>query len=384
MNRKLLFGIFLLVFIVACSKAPEHNKDIKYVDVSFDKGNEYSKLSDLPASVNYIPLMTSDDILINEISKIVIEGEFIYVADGLSLYKFSSDGVFICKIQKNGPGPDEYLSISDFLIDNDGMAWILSRNNKKVINYSWDGEVIDVFELDRWVSGIYFMNDDGLILYCGNEIGSNDYKLNAIDLKTKELTDIFLRIDPHKANYLHVRSPNHFVSAQNKTLFYEVFNDTIYSIEKNNISPYLYLNIDNKNIPASFYENDYANIAVFFQSLFTHPYGYGIILFFESENNYVTSYYYDKECYLNITAKNNAYSHTIKAIHDDIGLYNYPINFTELTFFADTNKLIMVVYPNEIMDYANTNLSKEEYATIKEKINYTSADQNPLIIVVTM
>jgi hypothetical protein len=381
MNNNLLLKIFILVFTVACSKAPESSEGIKRIDVSFDKRKESVKMSDMVASVNYIPLITSDDVLINEISKVVNDGEFIYVADRLSLYKFSLDGVFICKIQKNGPGPDEYLSISDFQIDNNGLAWILSQSNKKIINYSWDGEMIGLLELDIWVNSFYFMNDDRVFLYCGNETDNNEYRLNTIDLKTKEPANSFLKIDSHKSTYLHlVGSTNHFFNFQDKIRFYEIFNDTIYSIEKNNITPYLYLNIDNKNIPPSFYEDDYANIADFFQNLFTHSYGYGIKFFFENENSYITSYYYDKECYLNITAKNNAHSYNIKTIHDDMELYNYPINFTDLTFFPDKNGLLIVAYPNEIMDYANENLSKEACEKIKEKIKYTSEDQNPLII----
>jgi hypothetical protein len=384
MNNKSLLTIIILVFTIACSEAPESNDEIKQVNVSFDKENERIKMSDMATSVSYIPLMTSDDVLINEISKVVNDGEFIYVADRLSLYKFSSDGALVRKIQKSGSGPDEYLSIADFQIDGNGLAWILSRNNKKIMNYSWDGEVIESLELDTRVNTIYFMDDDRLILYCGNETDNNDCRVNTIDLKTKERKDSFLRIDTHKSTYLHVNSTNHFFSFQDKAVFYELFNDTVYSIEKNSIAPYLYLNIDNKNIPPSFYENDYANIADFFQNLFTHSYGYGITLFFENKNNYVTSYYYDKECYLNITAKNNAYCHNIKTIQDDIALYNYPINFTNLTFFPDNNGILMVVYPNEIMDYANENLSEEECANIKKKINYISEDQNPLIIVLAM
>jgi hypothetical protein len=369
---------------MACSKAPDSNEGLKYANVSFDKENESIKMSDMVTSVNYIPLITSDDVLINEINKVIHNGEFIYVADRSSLYKFSFDGVFICKIQKNGSGPDEYLSITDFQIDTDGLPWILSRSNKKLMNYSWDGEVTASFELDTWVNAIYLMNDNRMILYCGNETDNNEYRLNTIDLKTKETENSFLGIDTHKATYLHVRTANHFFSFQNKILFYEAFNDTIYSIEKNDISPYLYLNIDNKNIPPSFYENDYTDIADFFQNLFTHTYGYGINLFFENENKYIASYYYDKECYLNITEKENAYRYNIKTIHDDIALYNYPINFTGLTFFPDNCGLLIVVYPTEIMDYANENLSKEECANIKEKIKYLSEDQNPLIIVLTM
>jgi hypothetical protein len=372
------------VLTIACSKAPEGNDGIKQINVSFDKEKECIKMSEMVASVSYIPLITSDDVLINEIEKVVSDGGFIYVSDGLSLYKFSSDGAFIGKIQKNGSGPDEYLSISDFLIDGNGLPWILSGGNKKIMNYAWDGEVIKSFDLDIRVSRISFMNDDSMILYCGNETDNNEYRLNTIDLKTKERKNSFSKIDTHKATYLHVGSMNHFFSFQNKLRFYEVFNDTVYSIENNDITPYLYLNIENKNIPPSFYENDYANVMDFFQSLFTHSYGYGITLFFESENNYVTSYYYNKECYLNITAKNNTYSHNIKTIKDDIALYNYPVNLTGLTFFPDNNGLLMVVYPHEIMDYAKENLSKEECAKIKEKINYTSEDQNPLIIVLTM
>lgn len=379
MKNNLLIILLLLIFIGSCKKSTDTGIEAFYIHINDEKETIY--MSELFSSAKYIPLVTDTESIINEIIKIYTDDNHVYIADRLSLYKFSMHGSLISKIQKNGPGPDEYISISDFQIDADSTVWILSRNSKCLYKYSWENELIEKIQLNNWVSNIYLIDSDNMMLYNGNEIESNGSRLEIVNLKEKKIINEYLKTDVNKSTYLHVRSKNHFYSDSHMTYFYELFNDTIYSINKDSVSPLHYVNIDNKNIPSSFFDKSYENIMDFFQNLSKSSYAYGINVFIENKEKYLISYYYNKECYVNVTWKNDFHQYNCKTIFDDIGLHQYPINFSDLSFFSCNNKVIIPLLPSDIIEYACEYLTEKEIQEVKKKINYISDDQNPVVLI---
>ena len=63
------------------------------------------------------------------------------------------------------------------------------------------------------------------------------------------------------------------------------------------------MNILDKNIPASFYDVEYADVSYFFRALFLNNYAYGTSLFLESETMYLYSYYYKNNVTLRLFQK---------------------------------------------------------------------------------
>lgn len=86
------------------------------------------KISDYAKSIEYIPLKTDSNFLIDEIKQIIVENNYIYILDKSSLCKiFDITGNFIKNIGRKGQGPEEYLyarsmdihpNINRFYFDN--------------------------------------------------------------------------------------------------------------------------------------------------------------------------------------------------------------------------------------------------------------------------
>lgn len=381
---------FILISILGCKKSDKQDiNEITLLSISEGVTQDKVSMSEITKSAKCISLVTNDDLLINDIVKVIHQGNNIYVADRMNLYKFDENGSVLSKISKSGSGPGEYINITDFAINADSTVWVLCRSSKKLINYDWNSIVKENIELNNWVSNIYKIDNDRLCLYLGNEVGGdNQYQLKVLNTQTKTTESESLPIDSKKAKYLHVKSINHFAPSNtvDNIYFFELFNDTIYKLSDNKTIPTYNFSINDKNIPRSFFDTEYKDVMDFFQTLFKNNYAYGTNIFMESISKYVFSYYYKSECHMAIIPKNENHSSVnFKIIEDDINLYQYPINLTDLNLFIqNNNELILALTPAEIITYATDNLGKEKVEELKKTLKYTDEDQNPILILMQM
>ncbi len=135
----------------------ENNEDfitLKVVD-KFELSN-YFNFDDIIDSIWYLPLETNKQSLIENIEKVIIHNECVYVLDIFSnrLLKFNSTGGFITQIGKEGRGPEEYISPIDFEIINDEILVLDDRPNN-IKYYSLDGKFLKkeniVFRMNHFI-----------------------------------------------------------------------------------------------------------------------------------------------------------------------------------------------------------------------------------------
>jgi hypothetical protein len=341
------------------------------------------------SSINCVSLNTTDDLLIDNIIKIIHKDNLIYVADRYALYKFDENGDVLGTIKKNGRGPDEYLSVSDFEIDTNETVWILSRSEKKLYQYTWDSEMKRDMELNCWVSKIHLISPEEMYLYIGNERDENNqHQLKKINQKTNIVINNYLEIDEKKAKFLHVNSVNHFSKELKNegVYFFNIFDDGVSKLFKDTISSAFQVDIIKKSIPASFFDNEYKDVSEFFQFLLKGNFAYGTTLFVEYENQYLFSYYYDQECHIALISKETKESILdFRIIVEDKYLLGYPINLTEQNIFIQqNNELIIPLIPSDIMQYAEKELSVENKNKLKQIIHYKDEDQNPVLLIVNI
>jgi len=377
---------FILLCLAACSSMQKET--VKTLTVAKTSTDNIA-MSEISSSVKTVALKTSDSLLIGSISKIMHQGNIIYLSDGNALYKFNNNGKFMGKIDKKGDGPDEYKGISDFQIDSNNDVWILSRKGKQLSLFGWDGSMKNSIKLNNLVSTICLLSDKTMYLFSGNETdGDNNAQIKRLNLQTKQMEESYLPINSKKAQYLFVKSPNHFNRAQSsdKAYFFDIFNDTVYQVTEANITPAYYIDINKKNIPSSFFDSNYENIMVFFQALFKHDYAYGTAIFGESGKNYIVSYFYNKQRHLALINKNNSKTKDFIGINNDVDLMNYPIALTgdKPFFIQNDNELIFALQPSEIIDYAEQNPAKVNLDKLKQTIKYTGVDQNPIVVFAKM
>jgi hypothetical protein len=347
---------------------------------------EEAKSSELFSSVSIVSLETNQDVLLNdEIVKIDRRGDYIYVADYYSVYKFDADGSLLKKMSKPGPGPEEYLNIVDLEVIDEDSFWILCRENQTLYKYNWDGELLNRIQIDCWAFKMYLLSPELMCLYIGNAMDENNqHQLRTINLTTREVTDRYKEIDPKEARYNHIFPTSLFSSSPNKGIYYfNVFHDNIYELRDGAFSPVYYIDILNKNIPNSFFDEEYADIRDFFEAVFRRDFAYGTDLFVESDDVFLFSYMYDKTCHYSFISKETKESFVdCTTIVEDVALQGYPIKLTEMdAFIQKNNELILPVQPFDVMQYAQENMSAEEISRLKQKLKLSEDDQNPVLLI---
>ncbi|MDR2765300.1 MAG: 6-bladed beta-propeller [Tannerella sp.] len=210
---------------------------------------------------------------------------------------------------------------------------------------------------------MYFLSPEKVCLYIGNEMDANNrYQLRTVDLRTDSVINNHLEIDIRKANYLHVHSANHFSSAfgrEDEMYFFDIFDDEIYKWAKDDLKPVFRVNINHRNIPPSFYRNNYSDVSVFFQALFKNSYAYGTVLFVEYGKDWLYAYFYDRACHFALISRETREATLdFKTIVEDVALSGYPVNLTEQScFIQDNNELILPLLPSDIIEYAENHFN---------------------------
>lgn len=375
---------FLLLLCTACSHQVK-NESLEKINVLLSSKKAVLPISDFASSVECIPLAAKDSVVIDELVRVIIKDDFIYAADNASLYKFTETGNLISSICHRGNSPSEYINISDFQIDKDGCVWMLSRNNKTLYKYAWNGDLEKKILLGHWIEKIYLLDKGKMLLYAGNEKSKSfEHTLYVLDLETGTMTNKSLMINDNKSTYLHVKSLNHFSCNGEQNYFYQMFNDTIFYInEKGMPVPKYFMNLDGKNIPVSFYKRNYRDIMDFFQNLFKDNYAYGTGLFINSNNSFLFSLCYGGHTYWCVMHGKECMMST--TLTDDICLYNYKIELSELPYFVQKdNSVILALSPYLIMDYAENNLNEEQRNNVFRLLQYSGEDQNPILLKIKM
>jgi hypothetical protein len=110
------------------------------IDIEGNINNKKNiKLSSLGKELQYIPLETRPECLINEIYKVEINESYIFVSAFTKLLQFDNNGVFIRQIGSQGRGPAEYLSVKDFCIDNEKKE-VLIISTGRLMTFSFEGK----------------------------------------------------------------------------------------------------------------------------------------------------------------------------------------------------------------------------------------------------
>jgi hypothetical protein len=181
--RKILCSICAITFVGAVtvnlfyschSKINIISNDIKnyQVKVSEDKDKVF-QWNDFVDKIELIPLETTDNSLIGDLSSGIITDEDIFIHDFIykSLLNFDISGKFKRKIGSRGRGPGEYLEIRDFCIGDDGNLYTLDY--KKIHCYEKNtGVHIKSWSFDAGVGfnplNMIIYDEDNYFLWCSN------------------------------------------------------------------------------------------------------------------------------------------------------------------------------------------------------------------------
>jgi hypothetical protein len=217
--------LFLLVTIsFSCNS---HQTDLYEIDPRNFIDNKIT-LAEIADDINYTPLDNS--IPLGKIRRLRIANNYIYLSTmDAGIMQFDRNGKFIRKIGNRGRGPEEYLYDQYFAVDEfTGNIFVLDLNKLKV--YSRTGIFLRDFTYKdpiSWVAGdIEIYNS---FLFFPDYIRKGNSKFNWIFLDTVG------NLVSKKENFVPPFQTNATIDGciyrfENKLFYFNIFNDTIFSI----------------------------------------------------------------------------------------------------------------------------------------------------------
>lgn len=362
------------------------------VNINLEIDKPSIPLSTVFNKLRLIKLETTANSLIGDISRVYIKSDTLYMTDGLSIYVFTMDGHLVRKIWHRGNGPYEYTNISDFQFDTKSRHFeVLNRGLRKIVIYDAKGTAQAEYGIDRWANSLATLNNNLRVVYSGNEIEEgNSHKLTMLNGFTKQ--EAYLPINASRAAYLHVRGVSNFYRIKDTLLFYEPFNDTIYSISPSGIGKRYVVGINpEKIIPNTFFQKGYRYIFEFFNDLKRTHYAYGILGLIETKNSLLFSY---NVCMGDSIApvfvhynKCNGASIAFRTLHDDLASHWVDFDLARFNMFPqDNGKAILVIPAHEFVSLFSQAIlpsgrmdENKTPAELKYLVNSTKVNDNPIL-----
>jgi hypothetical protein len=212
MKNKNIIVLFLLALaLYSChSKINIISDDIKnyQVKTSEDKDKVF-QWNDFVDKIELIPLETTDNSLIGNLSGGIITDEDIFIHDFIykNLLNFDISGKFKRKIGSRGRGPGEYLEIRDFCIGDDGNLYTLDY--QKIHCYDKNtGVHIKSWSFDAGVGynplNMIIYDEDNYFLWCPDpdvrDKSKGEYYLMKKIVKGKAKSEYFKYEYPSSSN----------------------------------------------------------------------------------------------------------------------------------------------------------------------------------------
>ncbi len=222
-----------LIILFSCKNQTETKETL----ITFENALEYDENTISFESARFVKLENHEDAFIGENVIMKMVGGKIYLLDNQnqgSLLCFDREGNFINKIGQKGRGPEEYNALFDFSIRND-TAYLLGRSDKSFIySYLLSGDFINKIEIPQRSANFELLPDKNFLINSQYAYGTENRLF--IMSETGDVEKAFL---PNKkdSHYDYVEPGYGLSQSEEAILLCEVYNDTIYSFENNELTP---------------------------------------------------------------------------------------------------------------------------------------------------
>jgi len=224
--------------------------------IEWDKGEEL--LSTITSEIEYIALETTDESLIGSVSRIAkLKNGNLVIGNNEQLFLFSSTGQFIRPVSRMGNAPMEYTRVRTVIANpQTGGFYLLST--RKVLEFDSQGEYVNHFSTAVSLSEMVISPEGDLI---GHQISvPKDPKeteptlfLHRYDGQGNEVQQ-YENITPRMGgeNIVSIMTPiRPLYRYRDNVRFNEFGNDTVFTILKEGLKPYIILDLGKMQMSAS-------------------------------------------------------------------------------------------------------------------------------------
>lgn len=258
MNTCILFCLLTMISISFSCKKEIQEKENKIIDVETavnTKDFSILNLSDYAESVQYIPLETSDSVLIQNINNIYYEEGHIIINDtDKRILVFDTSGKFQNYISKTGQGPGEFIKLEVInIFPDNNYCYILDRDSK-ILKYNLDGTFIKSIKIKTPENHLIY-NLKSLtpsVFVCNFASGMQSYFRFAIYDDAMRLKKMETDYDPiiKDSRSFGSLDQGFLMYCNNEVLHYKSTTDTIWSIDKQlNTKPAFIFNYGKYKMP---------------------------------------------------------------------------------------------------------------------------------------
>lgn len=226
--QSFLFGTLLLLF--SCHQPNNDKQSIIPIHVDFTNTVDIDMAQ---RSDSLVILEANTESLLHSIKSIETINDKFYIFSKDKLAVFTESGKFLFNVGKKGAGVGEFSGINSVGVQADTL-YLYDFSQKSVLKYSLEGGYLGIKRYessDPALSMVYPFKES---LFCGlNSYAGND-TTKKFTLLAEDLTPI-RQFGNYLLNSWHYLVP--FSSFNHEILYTELFNDTIYSIIGDAITP---------------------------------------------------------------------------------------------------------------------------------------------------
>lgn len=400
--------ISILILVASCSNDKKKdpicvsliNKNENVYVIDFDKTDKEASInmSDYFKSAGIIILEVNDESIIGGINTLRVVDNYIIIKDETAnqVLVFDKKGQFLHHIGSVGQGPGEYISLSDISVDFD---------KKEIYLYDFTNDKINKYNIEsgNFISSVIFTDKsmfNNYIQYIDNKIYTNACPASDNESESFLLQEIDLQSGNPKASYLKASEFNYgwnrlyhreegffYPTTKGEAKYIEMFMNTIVSIDKDGIRPYLMFKIDSwiteKDVQRLLNAESNDDISLKHSILYEGNLAYNINRYFESEDLIHFQFWNNKERDHNVVLFNKkTKTARICGIFKDDLLYKGESFLFHQFVFADNQYIYSYIEPRNIPYLLNiTSLEGLNIDTDKQKqLMELSEESNPIIV----
>jgi hypothetical protein len=356
----ILLIIINLIIAINCTGGKREqlliNNDPTIYPINLDSGNEINiSINEIYSNIELIPLETTSKSLLKEINKIVFSEDKYFILDKNqnAIVVFDSTGKFQNKIQNIGNGPGEYSLLYDFEINPFTNNIELLNPRGELLIHEKNGTFIRSLRIPLKAASNFISVTPEIYLFYSP---FDKYKLahfstlNDSIIKSEfEFPDILLKTPMISTK----TSP--FNRSDSTITFFQGFSNTIYSFNKNIISPYFSWDFGNNNIDISklLPDKPYEYYPIFLRSSnFVHSFNY----FIENKSFVYTRFMFKKMWYSLIYDKSKSDYKVIRKFKEGLVPPAFPSFFSRGIFASVEPSQIQLLVNKSILDEKNRNI----------------------------
>lgn len=145
---KNIFFLISILFLIGCNSNKRQSiqntklDGIPVINLSDNVSEVVSlSLSDAASKLEIIPLEVTDEALLGGINHLIVTDHDIWVSIYKSqyIYRFSRTGKYLRRVGKMGQGPQEYIRMSDFIIDDERQEVYIVTTTNGIKVYDFEG-----------------------------------------------------------------------------------------------------------------------------------------------------------------------------------------------------------------------------------------------------